>query len=204
MTMTAHSEVQLQVVMNGDLMSEFFPLLQEGIRIRARTGYPLAELLSDQLLLDRDYIAARITTIFIDSRPVDDIQKAIVHDGATIALSGAMPGLVGATMRSGGFYAAMRGSISYVDDSSENSHQTGVIRIKLFNLLMSELGPVILRQGVLVSMDFLSSFLGSRSDRFKQGCLEAVINGVSIDPASLFTGNRFADQETIELRIEFR
>lgn len=202
--MTARSEVQLQIVMNDDQVSEFFPLLQEGVRIRARTGCPLAELLGGQLSLDSDYIAARITTIFVNSRPVDDIQKAIVHDGATIALSGAMPGLVGATMRSGGFYAAMRGSISYVADSPENSHQSGVIRIKLFNLLMSELGPVIFRQGVLISRDSLTSFLGGRSDSFKQGCLEAAVNGVSIDPASLFTGNYVADRETIELRIAFR
>ncbi len=103
--MTFDSCKQLELRMNRQCVNEFYPFLQEGVAISAQVGCTLADLLGEQFALDREYVAARITTIFMDNRPVDDINVAMVHDGAKIALSGAMPGLVGATMRSGGFYA---------------------------------------------------------------------------------------------------
>ena len=34
----------------------------------------------------------------LDGKPVDDIGSSFLHDGSTLALSAAMPGLVGATL----------------------------------------------------------------------------------------------------------
>ena len=53
----------------------------------------------------------------LDGKPVDDIGAALVQDGSTLALSAAMPGLVGATLRRGGAYSSFRSAITY--------HETG-------------------------------------------------------------------------------
>src|SRR5690349_16233437 len=109
------ARVCLAIGVKPEYMSEFFPLLQQGVRVTARTGCTLAMLLGEEFGLDEAYVARRITTIFLDNSPIDDVHRAIVKDGSTIALSGAMPGLVGATMRCGGYYAAMRGAITRLD-----------------------------------------------------------------------------------------
>ena len=88
---------------NGRIV-EFTALLQQGFGVLARLGCSLEELLCNQWGIDRDYVTSRITTIFMNNRAIDDIATSIVRAGAVIALSGAMPGLVGATMRRGGFY----------------------------------------------------------------------------------------------------
>ncbi len=106
-----------EVQLAPELLSFFFPLLQQGVEVEVETGCSLKQLLIEQFGISADYIASRITTLFLNSRAVDDAATALVHDGAVLALSGAMPGLVGATMRSGGFYAAMRGAMTYQNEA---------------------------------------------------------------------------------------
>ena len=55
----------------------------------------------------------KIQSIMLDGKPVDDIGSAMIHDGSVLALSAAMPGLVGATLRRGGAYASFRSAITY-------------------------------------------------------------------------------------------
>ena len=109
--------------------------------------------------IDADYVSGRITTMFLNSRAVDDIASSVVHDGAVVALSGAMPGLVGATMRRGGFYAAMRGAMTYREDGGAGGSDLAWVRVKLFNLLIRELGPGFLARGTIMSATELSAFL---------------------------------------------
>lgn len=195
---------QLNLRMNSRCINEFYPFLQEGVTISAQVGCTLADLLGEQLALDREYVAARITTIFMDNRPVDDINVAVVHDGAKIALSGAMPGLVGATMRSGGFYAALRGGISYVTDASDDINRSGTIHIKLFNLLLPELGPVILERGVFLPASPLDAYFKSRTDTFWNGCVGILLDDIPVDPTKLAAGENFGNAEMINVSVAFR
>ncbi len=137
----------LEVQLAPELLRIFFPLLQQGVEVEVETGCTLKQLLIEQFGIPADYIASRITTLFLNNRAVDDAATAMVHDGAVLALSGAMPGLVGATMRSGGFYAAMRGAMTYHNEAELPTHRQGRIRLKLFNLLLDELGPRVLGRG---------------------------------------------------------
>src|SRR4051794_38323776 len=89
----------------------FFPLLQRGVDLKACTGGSLRELLCAQLGIPADYVTGRITTIFLDNRPVDDLERTQIREGSRVTLSAAMPGLVGAVMRRSGFYAALRQGI---------------------------------------------------------------------------------------------
>jgi hypothetical protein len=145
----------------------FYPLLQKGVRVPAETGRPLKNLLCDQFAIPDAYVTERITTIFLDNHPVDDLEHAIIRNGSKVALSAAMPGLVGATMRRGGFYASLRNGISQLAQSDTMINDNGVVTIKLFNLLLAELGPTILARGLLLErndLDELSQTLPSATD----------------------------------------
>jgi hypothetical protein len=73
----------------------FYPLLQAGIILRCRVGVSLAVVFRETLELTGDYVEKAISTVFMNGKPVDDIETTIVTDGSAVALSSAMPGLVG-------------------------------------------------------------------------------------------------------------
>ena len=141
--------------LTDDLLNRFFPLFQKGVAIPVVVGCSLKSLLVDQLAIPSDYVTDRITTIFFNNSPVDDLERTVIQDGSRVTLSAAMPGLVGATMRRGGFYAALRQGISHAVDSVKTADASGSVRLKLFNLLLAELAPTILARGVLLERDEL-------------------------------------------------
>lgn len=128
----------------------FGALLQQGVPVR--TSAPSAwSFLTEDLGVDPAYAKERITTVFLDGQVVDDLARAPLRDRSLLALSAAMPGIVGATLRRGGYYAAMRAAITRTAEREPQHEQGGhVVRVKLFNLLIAELGPVLLAHGILV------------------------------------------------------
>ena len=139
----------LVFVLKPDHLAVFFPLLQQGVRVEARVGCDIQSLLCDQFKMAPDYLTDRITTIFLNGKPVDDVATALVTDGATLALSAAMPGLVGATLRRAGCLASFRNTISHRNEATPASAcEDGFITLKLFNMLLSEVGPQYLAHGV--------------------------------------------------------
>ena len=145
--------------LTDDQLSAFFPLFQKGVAIPAIVGCTLKSLLVDQLAIPADYVTDRVTTIFFNNSPVDDLDRTIIQEGSRVTLSAAMPGLVGATMRRGGFYAALRQGISHAADNGKTTDESGTIRLKLFNLLLTELGPTILARGVILEQDEYNELL---------------------------------------------
>lgn len=155
----------LNLTMKLDQLNSFFPLLQKGVTVPATVGCTLKSLLCDQFAIPADYVTDRITTVFIDNHPVDDLERTIVQDGSRVTLSAAMPGLVGATMRRGGFYAALRQGISHVADSGTTAGASGTVRVKLFNLLLAELGPLVLARGLILEQEELTDLLNNLPGR---------------------------------------
>jgi hypothetical protein len=150
-----------------ELLRIFFPLFQSGVGVEVELGCSIQQLLTEQFGIAADYVSGRITTIFLNSKAVDKAGTAIIRDNDVLALSGAMPGLVGATMRSGGYYAAMRGAMTYSDDRVIPVGQRGVITLKLFNLLLSELGPRLLLRGFLLRGDLWRAFLAQQPEQLR-------------------------------------
>ena len=177
---------------------DFHALLQQGFNVQAQLGCSLQELLCSQWGMDPDYVNTRITTIFMNSRATDNIATAIVREGAVIALSGAMPGLVGATMRRGGYYAAMRGAMTYRADTVEPENESAEVRVKLFNLLLPELGPAFLKRGVSVSAAQLGAFFRARDAEFWKGCRRIQRNGVAI---SAIDANKLCEDQDAARKI---
>ena len=63
-----------------DQLAAFFPILQKGVTVSASVGCSLKSLLCDQFAMPSDYVTDRITTIFLDNHPVDDLDRTIVRD----------------------------------------------------------------------------------------------------------------------------
>jgi hypothetical protein len=155
----------LVLTLMPDQLPAFYPLLQKGVTVPATVGCTLKSLLCDQFAIPADYVTDRITTIFLNNSPVDDLDRTIIHEGSRVTLSAAMPGLVGATMRRGGFYAALRQGISHVADSGTRAGASGTVRVKLFNLLLAELGPLVLARGLILEQEELTDLLNNLPGR---------------------------------------
>ena len=134
-----------------ETVAELSPLFQKGIRVEIETGCTVGSLLMEQWQIPVDYVMGRISTLFLNGKPVDDLDKARVREGAVLALSSAMPGLVGAVMRRGGFYASLRGGITYRETAADSDIRKGTITVKLSNLPIREIGPCFLQRGFCVS-----------------------------------------------------
>ncbi len=53
-----------------------FPLLQKGFVLEAEVGCSLRELLAERFGISAEYIENRIQTVFLDGKPVDDMDAA--------------------------------------------------------------------------------------------------------------------------------
>ena len=153
--------------------------------VKAEVGCSIKSFLCEQLGVGPEYLEDRIQTIFVDGKPVDDVNSAIIEHGSTLALSAAMPGFLGATLRKGSYYAAMRSEISYRKETKPGPVREGMVFLKLFNLLLRELGPHFLKRGIWVDGKILEDFFKSQSDDFRAGCRSARLDGERIEPDKL-------------------
>jgi hypothetical protein len=180
-------------------VARFFLLLQKGVMIRRRVGCSVDAFLRNELGAGPAMIE-KIQSIMLDGKPVDDIGAAVVHDGSILALSAAMPGLVGATLRRGGAYSAFRSAITYHETGQVCAPGEGWVSIKLFNLLMAELGPGLLRQGVLINAADLADFFAERSQEFGQGC-SATLDDKAIDVKILVESEALTGYDQVLLTV---
>lgn len=166
-------------------LAAFYGLLQKGVIVRANLGQSVGTILRQDFGLLPAYIRERINTIFLNGKPVDDIESAVLKGGAVLALSGAMPGLVGATLRCGGAYRSMRAAITYREEGIPCDCEPGLFCLKLFNLLIQEFGPPLLERGIFITADELADFFAMQPNGFWRDCRAMVLNGVPLDPTSV-------------------
>lgn len=181
------------------LLPSFFRFLQSGFQFGALVGCSIRELLCEQLGLDEEYVSNRITTIFLDGKPVDDIDAAVVGDGSVLSLSAAMPGLVGAAMRRGGQYAFLRNAITQERTVVSSERRPGSVEMKLFNMVMEELGPTFLKKGIILKTAELVRFFNAQPDEFWGGCRGIALDGTILEPGHIRDGSAFPREERMVL-----
>jgi len=145
--------------LSRDMLPRLSPVFQKGFRVEIETGCTLESLLCDQWKLTHNYVMEKISTLFLDAKPVDDISNAWIAEGSVLALSSAMPGLVGAIMRRNGFFSPLREGITYREKAVKHHVRRGLITVKLFNLLIQDLGPRFLAMGFFVNRNDLPADL---------------------------------------------
>jgi hypothetical protein len=198
--------VILDLVLEAERVKDFFPLLQRGFMFKARVDHSIKTLLCEQVGLKPEYVEDRIKTIFLDGKAVDDIDSAIIKDGSTLALSAAMPGLVGAILRRGGHLALLRSQATYREVNKPSSPREGLVVLKLFNLLVDELGPLFLRTGIFVGGGDLKDLLLSLPEEFWAGCKTAHLDGqeVGCDRLRGMTWLKTSDRVMVRVKDDIR
>lgn len=187
----------------GDgLLSIFMPELQRGFYIRSYEGETVHSFLVDACCMDEDYIAEKIKTILINGGPVDDIFNTGLVGGTTCAVSGAMPGIAGAMMRMGSPYAPMRESITVKPSGSPESEKEILVTLKLFNVVMHDLGPDFLKNGILVDKERVLELFSSHGEEISSGCRAILFNNVPLDPRILAGGGPAGISELVKLKVE--
>ena len=100
-----------------------------------------------------------------------------------------MQGLVGITFRKGGFYAALRSSISYAKTDTLIVKGAGEIILKLFNLVAKELGPELLAKGIRIEGSAFYHFLQRNAEDLKAAGPLVLINDEKIEVSALLKMN---------------
>ena len=195
-------EKSLSLTLNPDLLYLFSPLLQQGVIIKTEVGCSIKDLLFRDLGIAPEYMESRIQTVFLDGKAVDDLDSAVIHEGSTLALSGALPGLVGATLRRGGTYASLRQAITLSKEKEAIPQKEGRVVVKLFNLLVPELGPHLLARGVWISGEALDKFLKENGVGFRTGCQTIQADGQDLDFPTLLKIKWSENKNPILLKIK--
>jgi hypothetical protein len=191
----------LSLTMEAAKMPPFFQFLQHGFMERVQTGCTIKTLLCDQFGVSPEYVERQISTVFMDGKPVDDVDSAVIKDGSVLAFSAAMPGLVGTTLRRGGHLAAFRSRITHREEEKVLSLHDGVVVLKLFNQLVKELGPSFLSRGIWVRGDALENFLESRPDDFWAGFRKAEVDGKEADLKAVLKIKWSEKREPVLLKV---
>jgi hypothetical protein len=163
--------------MSGNAVSRFLPILGEGILLKGLRGETVEDFLLKAGAVSPVYLKERVQTVFLNGKALDDFSTAQVADGDSLALSAAMPGLAGAVLRRGGFYAAMRQQISHEAQTQTAAAGEISVILKLFNMVARELGPEFLKQGILVSGVQLRNFVERQGRWAWNGRLAAEADG---------------------------
>jgi hypothetical protein len=185
--------LDLTLTLAGGAVSRFFPLLGEGFLVQGPGGESVEGFLQKAAGISPAYLKERVQTVFLDGRALDDFGTAVVEGGAVLALSAAMPGLAGAVLRRGGFYAAMRRQISHAAGGSAAAGAPVTVTLKLFNLVARELGPGLLDRGVRIPGLQVKDFILRQGRWIWTECTAAAVAGKPVEPeqvASLLPPDR--------------
>jgi hypothetical protein len=172
---------EIRFAVTTKTIKNFCLMLQKGFMVEAHTGCSISSLLSEQFGFSPDFVVKRVTTVLLDGKPVDDIESAMVTEKSRLALSAAMPGLVGAVLRKESAYASFRRSITHREGSDHCVARQGLIEMKLFNSLMEEMGQEFLKVGIMVEGADVGSFLADRPAFFWEGCKKITLDGKPIE-----------------------
>jgi len=170
------TQITLAIAAEGKRLRPFLRLLETGVILQVPEGVSIRKALVTYFGMDPDYLENRIQTLFLNGKPVDDLDAAVVENGSVLALSAAMPGLVGATLRRGGYYAAMRRRIQ-AEQIPPETGKTAKVTVKLFNFAAKELGPGLFAAGVAVDASVLQVFLKDAGPILQKDDFPVTIDG---------------------------
>jgi hypothetical protein len=191
----------LELVWEAAGIQTFLMLFQPGVLLRARLGTSVREILCRQLGVSDEYLDNRLNTVLLDAKPVDDVDSAIVKEGSVLALSASMPGFAGAALRKAGHYAPMRYSITHAEEKSALEASDGYFTVKLFNMTIREIGPLLLGIGGWIRAQALDDFLASRSANFWAGCIRVLLDGQRVSGSELKQKRWAEESALVKVRV---
>ena len=129
-------------------------LFQKGVFLKPMEEETVASFVCRILSIDRETARRKIETIMVNNRVVDDPDTRVLCPGDRLVLSGAMPGLVGAMLRSGSPLHAMRTDItSRQRPGRENEAGSTHVEVTLFNTVLKQFAEALLTHGFFLLQD---------------------------------------------------
>jgi hypothetical protein len=194
---------RLWLAIRPEALGGFCLLTGGGFKVGIDAAQSVREFLSGPLGLAPDHLA-RIQTVFLDFRAVDDLDTPRVVAGSTVGLSAAMPGIAGAILRMGSPYRPMRSQISHQATPAETGEgQAGDVTVKVFNLLQQELAPQFLQRGIRISGKAFGEFLRRRAASLQSAIVQARIAAATEErplPVEVLLSMDWVEQEIL-LRV---
>ncbi|SIN69613.1 hypothetical protein [Halodesulfovibrio marinisediminis] len=172
-------------------------LLQSPSKVTADIGDTMMNFLTNRVEFDEEYIDSEIKTIFIDGKPVDDLNTAIIPANARIALGAVAPGVAGITMRRNSPISSMRSGITYHNTEPAQEITEGTVTLLLFNSIMEDKGLNILKKGISIP----ASKLEAAVEEVPESISTASLDGTSISVAELLQWIRKNPQSQVQLRV---
>jgi hypothetical protein len=171
-------------------------LLQRGFLVPVSGAVSIVDLLTSLPGFDAGYIKDRVQTIFVNGLAEDNTARQLTA-GDTLALSAAMPGLAGAIFRKGGQHASLR--TRPLTAPAHKADQSGFITLKLFNMVATETGPQLLKDGIPIKGTVLARFLDRQGARILPIIDRADVESKPEQPARL--AEIVKNQEKVFLKI---
>jgi hypothetical protein len=174
-------------------LQALFPLLAHGVILRTRTGASVKATLCEQLSVSEEYVNRRIRAIFLNGKTVDDADAARVDAGAILAVSGVIP------------EPFLRHAVGWRPPREQKDsarvplgkdpgaeHSEVFFTLKIFNVLVGELGCPRLGSGVWIRAHVLEDFFHGRGPGFWAMLLRATVDDQDVDAGFLST-KRWSD-----------
>jgi len=180
--MSEATEHSLFMNLSPGFINGFSVMLQTGFMLPVDSVQPLRKVLCGQFGVGEEYLDKTVNTIFVDGKSVDDVGAVVVSPGSVVSLSGAMPGFVGAALRKGGFYSRMRQEITYSPDQAQKREGKGLFCLKLYNIMVRDLGPLFLGRGVMVKGLDVFDYLVERGPKLNAEACPLKLDGKDFDP----------------------
>jgi len=179
---------KVRLTIESDDFSHFWALLSYGFKLEVNVGCSLFDMLCKQIGINENYLNEKVQTVFLNGKAVDNFYDENVHDASVIALSSAMPGLVGAVFRKGGILAPMRSeNVSHKETEPMNHHNIGHVILKLFNLIASDLGADFYQQGICIEGQHFSRYIQLKQAVLEKRCKKITVNGKDCTIGDLFS-----------------
>lgn len=125
-------------------------LVQAGVFVPLTRPCSVYAFLRSGLGVVDDFILSRIQTIILNSKVVDDMGGAWLLPGSRLALSAAMPGVVGAALRRNGLFARLREGIRCPVEERQEKEGSFWLELRLYNSMIGELALPLLACGFAV------------------------------------------------------
>ncbi len=190
--------INLSMVVNDKMVPIFFQLLGHGFSMNVQTGCSVKELLCQQFRIPEDYLDERIKTIFLDAKVVDDASSAIVNDGSTFLFQ--VPCRASSELFCEVEAFMLPCAARFPMIKTKPLHErAGKITLKLLNLVVKELGPAFLEQGIWFNGEKLQEFIKYHLGELKSGGAASELNGELIDINNLLELDW--DDKTVFLQV---
>lgn len=129
-------------------------VLQRGVYLRLEEPERVADFICALFDIPLETMVREVKTVMLNNSVVDDLNNARLYPGDTLVLSGAMPGLVGAMLRSGSPLKSMRQeATAELHPETRQSRAEKFVRLKLFNTVIKRFGEKLLRHGFYIEAD---------------------------------------------------